>query len=135
MRLTTVLIVLIAIATTRSCKEMEKINGDYDITLVGSNDYSEHDITLKIETGDENKVSGKSACNQYSGSFTNPKSNRIEMGMLIGTKMYCMDLAEVEADYKKHLSQAASVEVTKTGINLLNKAGNTIIVAIKKETN
>ncbi|MFT5925438.1 MAG: heat shock protein HslJ [Rubritalea sp.] len=135
MRLTTVLFVLIAIATTSSCIEMEKINGDYEITLVGSNDYSEHDITLKIETGDENKVSGKSACNQYSGSFTNPKSNHIEIGMLMGTKMYCMDLAEIEADYKKHLSQAASVEVTKTGINLLNKAGNTIIVAIKKETN
>jgi heat shock protein HslJ len=129
-----VLFFLLAIATSTSCKEMGEINGDYKITMVGTNDYSEHDITLKIETGEENKISGKSACNQYSGSFTNPKENLIEVGMLMGTKMYCMDVAEVEADYKKHLSQVASVEVTKTGVNLMNKEKNIIIVAIKKET-
>jgi heat shock protein HslJ len=133
MRLRRVLFVLIAIAITSSCKEMGEISGDYDITIVGTKDYSEHDITLKIETGVKNTISGNSACNQYSGSFTNPKENLIEIGMLMGTKMYCMDVAEVEADYKKHLSQVASVEVTDTGISLLNKAGNIIIVAIKKD--
>jgi len=130
MRLRRVLFVLIAIAITSSCKEMGEISGDYDITIVGTKDYSEHDITLKIETGVKNTISGNSACNQYAGSFTNPKENLIEIGMLMGTKM---DVAEVEADYKKHLSQVASVEVTDTGISLLNKAGNIIIVAIKKD--
>jgi heat shock protein HslJ len=134
MKLRRVLFVLIAIAATSSCKELGEINGDYDITIVGTKNYSKHDITLKIETGEENKISGKSACNQYSGNFTNPKSNLIKIGMLTATKMYCTDVAKIEADYKSQLSKVASVEVSSTGIDLKDKSGNIIIVAIKKET-
>ncbi len=112
---------------------MKDVDGDYEVTTVGSNDYSEYDITISIEMGEENKISGKSACNQYFGSFKNPEKNQIEMGMLAGTKMYCSDLDEIEKDYKNHLSKVASVEVTKTGILLMDKKGKVIIVAVKKE--
>lgn len=132
MKLSTLLFALVAISIT-SCKEMKEIDGDYDVTMVGSNDYSEHDITMKIEMGKENKISGKSACNQYSGSFTNPEENKVEMGMLMGTKMYCVDVAKIERDYMDHLSKVTSVNKTKTGLDLLNKKGEVIIVAVKKE--
>jgi heat shock protein HslJ len=112
---------------------MKDVDGDYKVTTVGSNDYSKYDITLSIKMGDENKISGKSACNQYFGSFKNPEKNKIEMGLLAGTKMYCSDLDEIEKDYKNHLSKAASVEVTKPGLHLLDKERKVIIVAVKKE--
>jgi heat shock protein HslJ len=116
-----------------NCKDLEGIDGDYEITTVGSNDYSEYDITMSIEMGKENKISGKSACNQYFGSFKNPEKNKIEMGVLAGTKMYCSDLDEIEKEYKIHLLKVASVKVTNTGLNLIDKEGKVIIVAVKKE--
>ena len=132
MRIKTILFALIAISIT-SCKEMKKISGDYEVTIVGNKDYSQHDITLKIEMGEENRISGKSACNQYSGNFTNPKDNQVDIGMLMGTKMYCKDTSQIERDYLDHLSQVTCVNKTKTGLDLLDKEGNVIIVAIKKE--
>ncbi|WP_213524272.1 META domain-containing protein [Nonlabens sp.] len=132
MKLATILVALMSITIT-SCKDMKDVDGDYEVTTVGSNDYSEYDITISIEMGEENKISGKSACNQYFGSFKNPEKNQIEMGMLAGTKMYCSDLDEIEKDYKNHLSKVASVEVTKTGILLMDKKGKVIIIAVKKE--
>lgn len=116
-----------------SCKDLEEVNGDYDITTVGNKDYSEYEITLSIEMGEKNRISGKSACNQYFGDFTNPKKNQVEIGTLAGTKMYCNELSKIEEDYKTHLSKVAFVNTTKTGLDLLDKAGNLIIVAVKKE--
>jgi heat shock protein HslJ len=134
MKLATILLAFMSITIT-SCKDMKDVDGDYEVTTVGSNDYSEYDITLSIEMGEENKISGKSACNQYFGSFKNPEKNQIKIGMLAGTKMYCSDLDEIEKDYRNHLSKAASVEVTKTGLHLIDKEGKVIIVAVKKEDN
>ena len=47
MKLTTAILVLMTLMVT-SCKDMDAINGAYDITMVGSNDYSAHDITMII---------------------------------------------------------------------------------------
>jgi heat shock protein HslJ len=128
----TILLAFFSLIIT-GCKDLEEVNGNYDITTVGENDYSTHDITLSIEMGEENKISGKSACNQYFGNFTNFKKNQVEIGALAGTKMYCNDLAKIENDYLSHLSKVAFVNTTKTGLDLLDKAGNLIIVAVKKE--
>jgi heat shock protein HslJ len=132
MRLRSLLFALVAISIT-SCNDMKEINGEYDVTMVGSNDYSQQDITMNIEMGEENRISGKSACNQYSGNFTNPKENQVEMGMMMGTKMYCKDTSQIERDYLDHLSQVTAVNKTKTGLDLLNEEGKVIIVAVKKE--
>jgi len=133
MKLTTAILVLMTLMVT-SCKDIDAINGDYDITMVGSNDYSAHDVTMTIEMGKENKISGKSACNGYFGTFKNPENNQVEMGMMAGTKMYCKETAAVEKDYLNHLSLVTAVNKTKTGLDLLNKDGEVIIVAVKKET-
>ncbi|WP_298954135.1 META domain-containing protein [uncultured Nonlabens sp.] len=133
MKLTTVILVLMTFMVT-SCKDINAINGDYDITMVGSNDYTAHDVSMTIEMGQENKISGKSACNQYFGTFKNPEDNQVEMGMMAGTKMYCKETAAVEKDYLNHLSLVTAVNKTKTGLDLLNKDGEVIIVAVKKQT-
>ena len=132
MKLTTAILVLMTLMVT-SCKDMDAINGAYDITMVGSNDYSAHDITMIIEMGEENKISGKSACNQYFGTFKNPEDNQVEMGMMAGTKMSCRETAAIEKDYLNNLSLVTAVNKTNTGLDLLNKDGEVIIVAVKKE--
>jgi heat shock protein HslJ len=112
----------------------DKIAGTYDITKVGSEDFSDYEITMTIEMGDENKISGKSACNRYFGSFENPKANEVVIGMLAGTKMYCQDVADVEKEYLNKLKLVTAINPTRKGLDLLDKDGKTIIVAVKKET-
>ncbi len=145
MKLITILFSMLLLTTTKECgsdkkadaSEMKKeitesMNGSYDVTMVGDNDYSEYDITMNIDMGKENKISGKSACNNYSGTFKNPKENQVEMGMMMSTKMYCKDTSQIESDYLGHLSKVVSVNPTKNGIELMNQEGEVIIVAIKQ---
>lgn len=125
-------LLLLAIVTiTTSCKDLEDVNGNYDVIMVGENDYSSHDITLNIEMGEENRISGKSACNTYSGSFENPEENKVEIGPLMGTKMYCQDTNKIERDYMNHLSMVISVNTTTDGIEMLDKDDNVIITAVR----
>lgn len=146
MKLVTILFSLLLLTATKECgsdktadaSEMKKeitegMSGNYDVTIVGDNDYSEYDITMNIDMGKENKISGKSACNNYSGSFKNPKENQVEMGMMMSTKMYCKETSKIESDYLNHLSKVASVNPTKDGMELMNKEGEVIIVAVKQK--
>jgi len=121
----------LSIFTLTSCNEQE-ITGDYDVIMVGENDYSEHDITLTIKMGKENLVSGRSACNKYSGTFEILENSKVKIGPLMSTKMYCVDVAQVENDYIKHLSMVTQVIPTKKGLELLNDKGLIIITAVKK---
>lgn len=130
MKLYTLLLSL-SLFTLTSCDEKE-IAGSYDVVMVGSNDYSAHDITLTIAMGEENRVSGKSACNQYSGMFEHLGKGKVTIGPLMGTKMYCQDVAQVESDYMKQLSMVTQVKVTKNGLNLLDDKGKTVITAVKQ---
>lgn len=128
-----VLLIGLILALTTSCKDLKDIPGDYDVVMVGNNDYSSYDITMNIEMSTENRISGKSACNSYTGTFQNPKGNEVIMGMFMGTKMYCEDIDAIERDYMDRLGQVTSVQVTDTGLQMLNKENEVIITAVKKE--
>jgi heat shock protein HslJ len=116
------------------CKDLKDMNGTYDITTVGDNDYSSYDITLQIEMGEEmNRISGKSACNQYSGSFENPEVNQVQIGPLMSTKMYCAQLDSIERDYMNHLNKVTQVTVDNGELLLLGQDGSTLIKGIKRD--
>ena len=121
------------IAGLTSCKELENVDGSYDVVMVGSKDYSGYDITMNIEMGEENRISGKSACNNYSGTFENPKDNQVVMGMFMGTKMFCKDTNAIERDYMDQLSQVTSVKTTSDGLKMMNVDNEIIITATKTE--
>jgi heat shock protein HslJ len=121
------------IAGLSSCKELENVDGTYDVVMVGSEDYSRYDITMNIEMGEENRISGKSACNNYSGTFENPKSNQVVMGMFMGTKMFCKDTNAIERDYMDRLSQVTTVKTTSDGLKMMNADDEVIITAIKTQ--
>lgn len=130
MRYFTILFAL-SLFTLTSCDEKD-VAGSYDVVMVGENDYSEHDITLMITMGEENRISGKSACNQYSGSFENLGKGKVSIGPLMGSKMYCQEVAEVERDYMKNLAMVTEVKQTKDGLQLLGNKGETLITAVKQ---
>lgn len=130
MRIFTILFSL-SLFTLTSCEEQE-IAGSYDVVMVGENDYSEHDITLTIEMGEENRISGKSACNNYSGAFESLGKGKVKIGPLMGTKMYCQDVAQIESDYMKHIGMVTEVKMTKNGLELQDLEGKTLITAVKK---
>lgn len=130
MRIFTILFAL-SLFTLTSCDEKD-VAGSYDVIMVGSNDYSAHDITLTIEMGEENRISGKSACNSYSGSFENMGKGKVKIGPLMGTKMYCQEVAKIEQDYMKKLAMVSEVKVTKDGLQLLGSKGKTLITAVKQ---
>jgi heat shock protein HslJ len=121
------------IACCLSCKNMDDVEGFYEVVMVGQNDYSSHDITMNIEMGAENSISGKSACNSYSGTFKNPQKNTVTMGMFMGTKMYCQDTNAIERDYMDYLSQVTTVNSTDEGLELMNESGDVIITALRTE--
>lgn len=128
-----IILIAVILAGISSCKSLEDIVGSYKVLTVGTNDYSSYDITLNISTDGENRVSGKSACNNYSGSFENPKANQIVIGNIMGTKMYCKDTNDVERDYLNRLSQVRKVITVKDRIELLNDKSVVIITAVRTE--
>ncbi|MGJ8683125.1 MAG: META domain-containing protein [Nonlabens sp.] len=130
MRLFTILFSL-TLFTLTSCDEQD-VAGDYDVVMVGENDYSEHDITLTIVMGEENSISGKSACNRYNGTFENLGKGKVKIGPLMGTKMYCKDVAQVENDYMKHLGMVTEVKMTSDGLQLMGSKGKILITAVKQ---
>ncbi|EAS20761.1 META domain-containing protein [Nonlabens mediterrranea] len=125
------LLFTLTLFTLTSCDEQD-VAGTYDVVKVGENDYSEHDITLTISIGEENRISGKSACNNYSGSFESLGNGKVSIGPLMGTKMMCRDVHEIEKDYMSHLAKVVEVKPTKDGLELYNETGNVIITAVKQ---
>jgi heat shock protein HslJ len=125
--------IVLAVFVLTSCKQKEKITGSYDVTTVYGEDYSMHGVTLVIEMGAENRIAGNSGCNQYFGNFENPKENKVIIGQLAGTKMYCQEKDTIERNYMEQLSKVTIVKPTKTGLELMNDNGNILITAAKKQ--
>lgn len=118
--------------TSTSCKQKEDIPGTYDIVTVGNNDYTAYALTLVIEMGAVNRISGHSGCNQYFGDFKNPEGNKVAIGPLASTKMYCLKGNDIEREYMNQLSKVTAVNPTKTGLELMDNAGTILITALKK---
>ncbi|WP_124979203.1 META domain-containing protein [Nonlabens xiamenensis] len=116
--------------TTADSKSMKDWAGQYNVTMVGENDYTEHDITIEVSLGEESRISGYSSCNQYSGPISNPKENKLEIGMLMSTKMYCENTADIERDYMNHLSQVDAYSMEEGKLHLLDESGETLITAL-----
>ncbi len=147
MKILTILLSLFLLVQAKECGEetamqqsatptekMEKTSmtdlaGNYEVTQVGTKDYSAYDITINVELGKEPRISGRSACNQYSGSISNPEGKQLEIGMLLSTKMYCKETAEVEKDFTERLNQVVAYEKYDGVLALMDASGNAIIKA------
>ena len=127
-----IMLIISIIAAVVSCKQKEDIAGFYDIVMVAGENYAAYGMTLNIEMGEENKISGDSGCNQYFGTFENPKSDQVVMGQIAGTKMFCKQKNKMERTYLEHLSKVSRVRLVTNGLELLDNNGDLLITAIKR---
>lgn len=83
--------------------------------------------TLNFGTAD--KVSGKSFCNGFGGSVV-ISANTIKFSELMGTMMFCEDVAQAEGKYTEGLRIANSFKVVGNKLQLLN--GDKLLMVFSK---
>lgn len=83
-------------------------------------------VTLMI--GDDNRISGKSGCNNYSGSYTLTGNKLAVIPPMISTRMMCPPaLMQLESEYIAILSTAEKVELSPVGALIVSSQnGKTI---------
>ncbi len=129
MKVRVLLFSLMAIAFV-SCQELEDINGSYEVVTVEGQDMTGQGITINIDMSEkENRISGNNSCNQYSGNFENPEGNEVDLGPMIGTKMYCVEKAQIEKKYMSQLALVKKAEYKNNHLKLMDEDGNVLIKA------
>ncbi|WP_055411562.1 META domain-containing protein [Nonlabens sp. YIK11] len=118
------------ILTLIACNELEDINGSYEVVTVDGQDMAGQGITINIDMSEkENRISGNNSCNQYSGNFENPEANRVEMGMMISTKIYCEEKAKTEQLFMNQLALVKKAEYKNDHLKLMDEDGMVLIKA------
>ncbi|BAO54943.1 META domain-containing protein [Nonlabens marinus] len=113
-----------------SCQELEDINGSYEVVTVDGQDMTGEGITINIDMSEKgNSISGNNSCNQYSGNFKNPEGNEVDMGPMMGTKIYCVEKAQIEKKYMTQLALVKKAELKKNYLRLMDEDGNVLIKA------
>lgn len=84
--------------------------------------------TLNFST--DNKISGKSFCNNYGGSSV-INGNAMQFSKLFSTKMACQNLGNVEYKYSTELVKVDAGKVNGNKLYLYN--GETLLMVFTKE--
>ena len=121
-----------------SCKEtkpavekkmMNVYSGNYEIKSL-NNQQLERKIFFTIDSN-ENKISGKTDCNNYFGNYI-VTNNKIEIEPLGVTKMYCEDdVMKVESELFKAFRRTMTFNFDNNMLTFFNREGNLIIRAYK----
>jgi len=87
----------------------------------------EMDVTASF--GDDGRIAGKAACNQYFADYTQDGAN-LTFGMVGMTKMMCSDsgLMETEAAFSQALVSVVRLEGDINQVRLLDSSGKTMLV-------
>lgn len=97
------------------------------ISIQGQNVLEDTTVTLEF---DEERAFGSAGCNSFGGNYTLDGTN-LQFGPLASTMMFCSSpegAMEQEGLYLNTLSQTASFQVNDGQLELLNDAGETILV-------
>jgi len=122
-----------------SCKETKKTikvssnefySGKYEIKSLNGNELS-RTLSFTIETS-ENKISGKTNCNNYFGNYTVSNTNELKIGPLGATKMYCEEkVMKAERELFKAYNDSKTFSFDGKMLTLLNEEGTLLIRAYK----
>ena len=82
-----------------------------------------------LNFNNENRISGTSFCNVFGGTAI-VKDETIKFDELIGTMMYCEDVAEAESKFNEVLRSTSAYEIKDNKLYLL-KDGKTIMIFTK----
>ena len=126
-------ILLFAALTISGCKDLNDIAGSYQVMTADGMDLTDQGVTLTIKIDESgNQISGNSGCNQYSGPFTIRENSTIDLGMMMSTKMYCVEKAEIEDTYMSQLKDIHTAKLKKDVLELMDIDGKVVITAKKK---
>jgi len=81
--------------------------------------------------GADGSIIGSAGCNSYTGSYTHSGQNRISVGPLATTRMYCGEpgIMDQETAYLANLQAAASYKLTEDGkLHLMDATGTPVLV-------
>ncbi|MHA7058739.1 META domain-containing protein [Aquimarina sp. M1] len=113
-------------------KQSEELQGTYIVNTLYGQDVSEHKITMNFNI--QNKtISGFSGCNTYSCSYTKEDTS-FSLGFPMASKRYCEQIADLEKNFFKALSELKTSKSLKGDfIAFNNTAEKEIIVAKESE--
>jgi heat shock protein HslJ len=122
-----------------SCKETKKTikvssnefySGKYEIKNLNGNELSRN-LRFTIETS-ENKISGKTNCNNYFGTYTVSNTNELKIEPLVATEMYCEEkIMKAERELFKVYNDSKIFSFDGKMLTLFNEEGTLLIRAYK----
>ena len=122
-----------------SCKETKKTieapyievySGEYEIKSLNGNE-SSRALSFTIETS-ENKISGKTNCNNYFGTYTISNADELKIGPLVATEMYCEEnVMKTERELFKAYSDSKTFNFDGKMLTIFNEGGALLIRAHK----
>lgn len=122
-----------------SCKETKKTikvssnqfySGEYEIKSLNGNELS-GTLSFTIETS-ENKISGKTNCNNYFGTYTVSTANELKIGPLSATEMYCEEkVMKAERELFKAYNDSKTFSFDGKMLTLFNEDEALLIRAYK----
>ena len=139
MKYTIALSILLFSLMIISCKETKKTieapynevySGEYEIKSLNGNE-SSRALSFTIETS-ENKISGKTNCNNYFGTYTISNADELKIGPLGATEMYCEEkVMKTERELFKAYKDSKTFSFDGKMLTLFNKEGTLLIRAYK----
>ena len=139
MKYTIALSILLFSLMIISCKETKKTieapyievySGEYEIKSLNGNE-SSRALSFTIETS-ENKISGKTNCNNYFGTYTVSNTNELKIEPLVATEMYCEEkIMKAERELFKVYNDSKTFSFDGKMLTFFNEEGTLLIRANK----
>ena len=139
MKYTIALCILLFSLMIISCKETKKTikvssnefySGKYEIKNLNGNELSRN-LRFTIETS-ENKISGKTNCNNYFGNYTVSNTNELKIEPLVATEMYCEEkIMKAERELFKVYNDSKTFSFDGKMLTFFNEEGTLLIRANK----
>lgn len=132
---TAFLIVLTSCGSTKSTDESVNLLTDinWELKSIDGKDVAASDYTKGLPVATfttDNKISGNSGCNSYSGSYNLNDEGGINMSEFISTRMACP--GNGEAEYLKALNTANVAKVEKDKLVLYDGVKELLVFTPKK---
>jgi heat shock protein HslJ len=131
-----ILVLLLMITSCKGTKKTieassnEVYSGAYEIKSLNGSKLA-RTLSFTIETS-ENKISGKTDCNNYFGTYTVSNTNEVKIKPLGATKMYCEEnVMKAERKLLKAYSDSKTFSFDGTMLSLFNEGGTLLIRAYK----
>jgi len=127
MKITYFLFLIMFIASCKTTKKTKKemsLNNKYQVVKINGLDSLSVKPTLNFDF-EKNKANGFAGCNRFTADFTKEK-NKLKLGMLIATKMYCTNM-KVEKVFLSNLNKTTQYKTTNNELFLMDETGKVLI--------